>query len=101
VSSSLLAPDGQITSPRSPPDFGLSSPLGKNISVFQKCKSGYMIDHPVPLRGALAIVTNVGTGSGGRGSAGAHELIAGRVSRERLIGAQTNGAAAYGESVWS
>jgi hypothetical protein len=29
----------------------LSSPLGKNISVFPKCKSDYMICHPVPQRG--------------------------------------------------
>ena len=49
-----------------------SSPLRKNISVFQKLKSSYMICHPVPKRGALAIVTNVGTGSGGRGGARAH-----------------------------
>ena len=39
---------------------GLSSPVRKNISVFPKCKSVYMFRHPVLLRGALAIVTNVG-----------------------------------------
>ena len=38
----------------------LSSPLCKNISVFPKRKSGYMICHPVPQRGALAIVTDAG-----------------------------------------
>jgi hypothetical protein len=65
-------PDGQISSRPCRDLPTLSSPLSKNISVFQKCKSGYMICHPVPLRGALAIVTNVGTGCGGRGSARAH-----------------------------
>jgi hypothetical protein len=41
----------------------LSSPSSKNISVFQKCKSGYMICHPVPLRGALRNVINAGRGA--------------------------------------
>jgi hypothetical protein len=51
----------------------------------------------------LAIVTNVGAGSGGRGGAGAQGVIAGRVSsiRERSDGAQTNGIDAYGKNVWS
>jgi hypothetical protein len=44
-----------------------SSPFSKNISVFQKLKLGYMICHPVPLRGALANVINAGRGCGGRG----------------------------------
>jgi hypothetical protein len=94
---------GQITSPPCLDLLALSSPSSKNISVFQKRKSGYMICHPVPLRGALAIVTNVGAGSGGRGSARAQCVIAGRILsiRERSDGAQTNGAAADGESVWS
>jgi hypothetical protein len=37
----LIVPDGQISK-------NLSSPFGKNISVFPKCKSGYMNSHPVP-----------------------------------------------------
>jgi hypothetical protein len=41
----------------------MSSPFGKNISVFPKCKSGYMICHPVPLRGALRNVINAGRGA--------------------------------------
>jgi hypothetical protein len=57
---------------------GLSSPHRKNISVFPKCKSGYMVGHPVPLRGALAIVTNVGAGCGGRDSVGRAMAVAGR-----------------------
>ena len=47
--------------------------------------------HPVPRRGALAIVTNVGTGCGGRGSVGRERCSQGgsSVSGHR---AQTNGA---------
>jgi hypothetical protein len=54
-----------------------------------------------PERGALAIVTNVGAGSSGRGSARAQIVIAGRIFRERSDGTQTNGTAAYGKIVWS
>ena len=35
----------------------VSSPKIKNISLFQKAKSGLYRMHPVPTRGALAIVT--------------------------------------------
>jgi hypothetical protein len=38
----------------------MSSPKIKNISLFQKRKSGHIFAHPVLSRGALAIVTNVG-----------------------------------------
>jgi hypothetical protein len=38
----------------------LSSPVCKNISVFPKSKSGYIIRHPVPHRGALRNVTSAG-----------------------------------------
>jgi hypothetical protein len=48
----------------------------------------------------LAIVTNVGAGCGGRGSARALEAIAGRISVSDP-GAQTNGADADGKIVWS
>ncbi len=53
-------------------------------------------------RRALAIVTNVGAGSGGRGSIVACGS-AGRVpgSREHSVGAKTNDPATYGEAVWS
>jgi hypothetical protein len=50
-------PDGQITPSI---DLALSSPFFKNISVFPKSKSGYMICHPVPKEGRFAIVTNAG-----------------------------------------
>jgi hypothetical protein len=48
-----FAPDGQISK-------NLSSPFRKNISVFPKLKSGYMICHPVPKEGRIAIVTDAG-----------------------------------------
>jgi len=38
----------------------------------------YKSRHPVPSRGALAIVTNVGAGCGGRGSVGRVVVFAGR-----------------------
>ena len=70
------------------PPMGKSPPLvqppSKNISVFQKPNQVYMISHPVPIRGALAIVTNVGAGCGGR--------------EQRR---KTSGAHADGEGVWS
>ena len=50
-------PDGQITSHS---DCGVSSPSDKNISVFPKCKSRYMICRPVPKEGRHAIVTAAG-----------------------------------------
>jgi hypothetical protein len=81
----------------------MSSPLGKNISVFQKGKS---VVHDLPSRperGALAIVTNVGTGSGGRGSARAQVWSQGGFYRpvSDREGAQTNGTEADGKIVWS
>ena len=49
----------------------------------------------------MAIVTNVGAGCGGRGSVGAQAVFAGRSDREWTLAAQTNGADAYGKTVWS
>src|SRR4029079_12403456 len=46
----------------------MSSPLIKNISLYPKIECWHIYRHPVPTRGALAIVTNVGRGCGGRGS---------------------------------
>ena len=42
---------------------GVSSPKIKNISLLQKGEIGYICRHPVPTRGASAIVTNVGRGA--------------------------------------
>ena len=70
------------------------------ISVSPAISIGYIEPH-TPAEGRFAIVTDVGTGCGGRGSARAHEVIAGRVlSPWRSKGAQTNGAEADGEVVW-
>ncbi len=57
--------------------LALSSPLCKNISVFPKRKSLYMICHPVPVRGASAIVTDVGRDAVDAAASGA-QAIAGR-----------------------
>jgi hypothetical protein len=73
---SQTLPDGQISQ-------NLSSPLCKNISVFPKCKSGYMICRLVPLEGRFAVVTNAGRDA---------------VDADALL---TNGAEADGEDVWS
>ena len=53
-------PDGQITS-----DFQnqKSSPICKNISVFPKRKSPYMMAIPSHSEGRFAIVTDVGRGA--------------------------------------
>jgi len=61
----------------------MSSPKIKNISLFQKCELGYINAHPVPLRGASAVVTNEG-----------------RVAVDAEV-PKANGADAYGKSVWS
>jgi hypothetical protein len=52
-------PDGQITAR---PQNHLSSPLTKNISLFQKCKSGVGKAVSCPQEGRIAIVTDVGCG---------------------------------------
>jgi hypothetical protein len=60
--------------------IGESSPPCKNISVFPKCKSVYMICHPVLLRGALAIVTNVGRVAVDATASGAQERLQGEMN---------------------
>jgi hypothetical protein len=72
-------PDGQI----SPSAKFLSSPFRKNISVFPKPKSSYMIRRPASLEGRFAIVTDARRDA---------------VDAEAPI---TNGAEADGEVVWS
>ena len=58
-------------------------PQIKNISLFQKREQWHIYRHPVPTRGASAIVTNVGRGA---------------VDVDVLT---TNGTEAYGKDVWS
>ena len=41
----------------------LSSLEIKNISLFRRANQAYIYRHPVPTRGALAIVTNAGRGA--------------------------------------
>src|ERR1700743_3580141 len=48
----------------------LSSPVAKNIGLYFFPKSPTCAQPSRPHRGALAIVTNVGMGCGGRGSVG-------------------------------
>ena len=61
----------------------LSSPEIKYISLYQKYELGYIYCHPVPTRGAIAIVTNAGRGA---------------VDAEVPL---TKGMEAYGKDVWS
>ena len=56
-------------------------PLSQKYFCFSEIKSGYVIGHPVPERGASAIVTNVGAWSGGRGGARAHRWSQGGFHR--------------------
>ena len=54
-----------------PSNFNLICPVQsrrKNIPLRADPNHPYNSGHPVPGRGALAIVTNVGAGCGGRGS---------------------------------
>jgi hypothetical protein len=60
----LTPPDGQITSDFQKSCQAQESEIVKNISVFIQPDSLHII--AVPLRGALAIVTNEGRGCGGR-----------------------------------
>src|SRR5258705_12475479 len=73
----------------------------KRILFSHDANQSYKSRHPGPQEGRIAIVTNVGPGCGGRESAGRVMRIAGRVSRERFRACQTNGAVAYGKTVWS
>ena len=51
------------------PIIGISvKPQNKKYFAFPEVEIGLYRMHPVPTRGALAIVTNVGRGCGGRGS---------------------------------
>jgi hypothetical protein len=77
-----------------------SSAASKNISLGASGKSTLEVSPSCPERGALAIVTNVGRDAVDA-AASARKAIAGRIhTRERSAGAQTNGADAYGKTVW-
>jgi hypothetical protein len=64
-------------------DFPRPLPHAKIFRFARTPNHPYNSCHPVPRRGALAIVTNVGAGCGGRGSVGRVDVVAGRFYRER------------------
>jgi len=80
--------------------IALSSPLAKNISLNLSGKSSLHLRASCPARGALAIVVNVGTGCGGRGSVG-HEMESQGGSPVSDDSMRTNGAEAYSKTAWS
>jgi hypothetical protein len=61
----------------------LSSLICKNISVLCPAKSLHKRGHPAPVEGRIAIVTDVGAGCGGRGSA--RDEYADRGRRSRVV----------------
>ena len=69
-----------------PTDFARRANHSKSVQPFLEKYSAFPVGqiistsspHPVPKRGALAIVTNVGMGCGGRGSVGRVIAVAGR-----------------------
>jgi len=67
----------------------LSSPVLKNIPSSRLTQITGLSPPSCSGRGALAIVTNVGMGCGGRNSISAR------------VGVRTSGAVAYGKAVWS
>jgi hypothetical protein len=81
--------------------FAPSSLRRKNIPVLDHPKSPLKFPPSRSARGALAIVTNVGAGCGGRGSVGREACSQGELNLMSKHGAQTTGAEAYGKTVWS
>ena len=57
----------------------------KIFRLTRRANQNYDSRHPVPLRGALAIVTNVGAGCGGRGSVGRESDCRAALGCERLL----------------
>ena len=78
----------------------LSSPVYKNILIPFRPKSPAYFGRLIPHEGTLAIVTNVGTGCGGRGSVG-RACFRGAVSVSDYATRRTNDANVYGKTVWS
>ena len=61
----------------------------------------YQFARPTPEEGRIAIVTNAGWDAVDAAASGASEIAGRDQLRERSDGVQTNGAASYGEVVWS
>jgi hypothetical protein len=81
--------------------LGRPVPFVKIIRFAAHPNHRYIHRHPVPHEGRFAIVTNVGTGCGGRGSVERAMGSQGGFFRERSRRAQTRDAGADGEVVWS
>jgi hypothetical protein len=73
----------------------------KNNPLNPSGKSFVKFRHPVPQRGALAIVTSVGAGCGGRGSVRRAKCSQGGVTVSELKRARRTALVAYGKTVWS
>jgi len=96
-----LSPQGRLICPTGCSGSSAVQPHLQKYFCFRSTQiKSISIDVP-PHRGAYHDRHERGMGCGGRGSARAQDEIAGRVSRERSRCAQTNGAEADGEVVWS
>ncbi|MEH2548801.1 hypothetical protein V1283_005446 [Bradyrhizobium sp. AZCC 2262] len=73
----------------------------KRIAFARDPNQSYNSRHPGPQEGRIAIVMDVGSGMRWTRKRRRVMRIAGRVSRERSPACQTNGAVAYGKTVWS
>jgi hypothetical protein len=87
-------------------------PLAKIFRFARRANQTYKLRRPVLQRGALAIVTNVGAGCGGRGSVGCGTRLQGGVPVSNRHHARRTTpkpgdafwrrrVAAYGKTVWS
>jgi len=74
----------------------------KKYSGFPKPQITFITQPSTPLEGRIAIVTDAGLDAMDAAASGVkRDGRAGFATRERSDGALTNGAAAYGEVVWS
>jgi hypothetical protein len=85
----------------------VSSPLFKKIPLRRRPKSVLEVSPSCPERGALAIVTNVGMGCGGRGSVGRAmksqgrlRLVSDRRARRRTMKSRTVKPCGPGTRCW-
>ena len=87
-------PDGQITK-------NLSSPHPTNNSLLQNSDLSYKRITPAHERGGSRSSRNAGGDAVDAGGVGAITQSRGGSNRERWTSRMTNGAGAYGKSVWS
>ena len=81
-------------------DFARRANVPRLSSLISHPNQNYIFSHPTPREGRIMIVTYAGRDAVDA-AVPARMVIAGRVSRERSDCAQTNGAEADGEVVWS